>query len=436
VINLLFNFVKQLIIIHKNNHTMKKRTSTFSVALLLLVFSFSFFTSYAQVPQGLNYQAVARNASGNILASQAISIKINIHQGSALGTTIYSETFSPTTNQFGLFTLPIGQGAVISGTFNTINWSTGNYWMQVLIDPSGGSTYTDMGTSQLLTVPYAMYAATSGSGGSTGATGPSGADGATGPTGADGVTGPTGPDGATGTAGPTGADGATGVGTTGPTGATGATGSLITGASGQTLRNNGASWIANSFLYNNGTNIGIGNINPSQVLDVTGNIQSSGQLKSTVATGTSPLTVVSTTVNANLNADMTDAHHTGYHTEHLEICTGTGYTATTLHTFKSSSGNTLGTLSTVGSPPTTGLIRLTASAIYNLEIIYYEDGVRTAATVAANGTKDWTHAANLHDLKLFITASTSDLNLCEVDVQWVNGGQYMSCNIIDAYSGD
>jgi hypothetical protein len=164
------------------------------------------------VPQAFNYQAVARNSAGTLLVTQTIGIKINIHDASATGTIVYSETFIPTTNKFGLFTIAIGQGTIVSGIFSSIVWNTGNYWLEVEIDPTGGTTYTSMGASQLITVPYAMYAAKSGT-----------SEGATGPTGMTGATGPTGPTGANGITGPT------GIGTTGATGATGSTGSVTPG---------------------------------------------------------------------------------------------------------------------------------------------------------------------------------------------------------------
>ena len=85
----------------------------------------------AQVPQAFNYQAVARDASGNILSNQAVGMRISILQGSSSGTVVYSETFTPTTNALGLITLSLGQGTPVTGTFNTINWSTGAYWLKV-----------------------------------------------------------------------------------------------------------------------------------------------------------------------------------------------------------------------------------------------------------------------------------------------------------------
>ena len=139
---------------------MKRRIITLLGALLMLVFIGEIS---AQVPQAMNYQAVARDVSGNLIANHAIGIQLIIHQDSSTGTTVYSETFATSTNQFGLFTIAIGQGTPVTGTFNTIVWSSGNYWLQVQMDPTGGTTYADMGTSQLLTVPYAFYAETVGS---------------------------------------------------------------------------------------------------------------------------------------------------------------------------------------------------------------------------------------------------------------------------------
>ena len=117
---------------------------------------------YAQVPQAFNYQAVARDKLGNLLENTEIGIEVIIHEGSSSGTIVYTEIFVPKTNKFGLFTLQIGLGARVTGNFSTINWSTGDYWLQVLMDPTAGTSYTDMGTSQLLSVPFAMYAANSG----------------------------------------------------------------------------------------------------------------------------------------------------------------------------------------------------------------------------------------------------------------------------------
>ena len=184
--------------------------------IIILTLSLSYFlTSFAQAPQKFNYQGVARDNSGNVLPNQNIGLRLSIRQGTPTGTIVYRETHSASTNQFGLFDIEAGGGTVVSGVFSSINWSSGPYFFQTEMDASGGTNYLNLGTSQLLSVPYALYAETSGSGGSTGATGSTGP---VGETGATGVTGPTG----VGTTGPT---GPTGVGTTGPTGPTGPAGS-------------------------------------------------------------------------------------------------------------------------------------------------------------------------------------------------------------------
>lgn len=150
-----------------------------SFAFLSIVTSFLLGTirSNAQAPQALNYQAVARDAGGNILSSQVAAVRYTIHDISAAGATLYQETHNITTNQFGLFTASIGSGSVVSGNFSTIDWSLNAKYLQVEIDL--GSGFVDMGTSQLLSVPYALFAA-SGNQGPQGIQGPPGNDGAQG----------------------------------------------------------------------------------------------------------------------------------------------------------------------------------------------------------------------------------------------------------------
>lgn len=215
---------------------------TFIPFFVFILFLFSILNG--QTPQALNYQAVARNADGTVVASQFISVEISIRDGSQSANIVYQEIDTATTNQFGLFTVAIGAGQVQVGTFMVVNWATGNKYIQVGFDPSGGQSFTNMGVSQLLSVPYALYAQTSGNSagvtGPTGAIGTNGANGATGITGATGPTGSTGPQGtgggATGATGNTGAIGATGItGATGATGLIGATGSNgVAGSTGTT----------------------------------------------------------------------------------------------------------------------------------------------------------------------------------------------------------
>lgn len=127
--------------------------------IILLLASVSVF---AQAPQGIPYQAVARNSSGAILASTTIRVRFTIHDSIATGAIVYRETFNPTTSAQGLFNLNLGTGTVVSGTFSSINWGTNAKFMQVEMDPAGGASYIDMGTQQMMSVPYSLYANKSG----------------------------------------------------------------------------------------------------------------------------------------------------------------------------------------------------------------------------------------------------------------------------------
>jgi hypothetical protein len=177
-------------------------------------------SSFGQAPEGFKYQAVVRDAGNTILNNQAVGMRMTIQQGSIGGTTVYQETFSPTTNAYGLVNLEIGSGTVVSGDFTTIDWSAGPYFIETAVDVTGGTSYAVMGTSQLMSVPYALYAKTSGNG--AGPQGPAGNDGIDGAVGATGPAGPTGLTGATGAQGPIGLTGATGL--TGPQGPQGPAG--------------------------------------------------------------------------------------------------------------------------------------------------------------------------------------------------------------------
>lgn len=119
----------------------------------------------AQAPEKMSYQAVMRNTTGQLLTNQNIGVKVSVLQGSPAGTVVYSERLTGTTNVNGLISMEIGTGTVLSGTFAGINWPSGNYYLKTETDPTGGTSYTIAGTSQLLSVPYAMYAKTSGSSG-------------------------------------------------------------------------------------------------------------------------------------------------------------------------------------------------------------------------------------------------------------------------------
>ena len=194
-----------------------------TITLQLLISTFLF----AQAPQGIPYQAVMRNADGSVMASNAVELTFMIHDGSTTGTVVYQESHSLTSNSQGLVSCAVGNGVVSQGNFANINWGSGAKFLRVMMGT------TDLGTQQMLSVPYALYAAQSGT------PGPQGPQGEQGPAGATGATGPQGPIGLTGPAGATGATGATGpqgpIGLTGPTGATGSQGPIgLTGPAGAT----------------------------------------------------------------------------------------------------------------------------------------------------------------------------------------------------------
>ncbi len=261
---------------------------------LLTAIIFLSLVVFAQAPEGVNYQAVARDLAGNPLINTPVTVIYEVRQGTSSGPVVYSESQSLNTNQFGLFTAEIGAGTPITGTFPGITWGTAPFYLQVTVN---GDV---MPATQLLSVPYALFAKQSANGpagapgkntlalatpepagvncvnggtridvgvddngdfilqileydffyyvcdgamgltgntGPTGATGPAGPTGATGPTGAIGPTGPQGPIGLTGPQGIQGDTGLTGpqgpIGLTGPTGATGPQGPIgLTGPQG------------------------------------------------------------------------------------------------------------------------------------------------------------------------------------------------------------
>lgn len=281
--------------------------------LLLLAAAFVLALSAgAQAPQQFNYQAVVRDAQGNPVANNtSVTVRFTIHDQTATGTSVYTETDPLFANQFGLINAQVGA----NGNLATVSWGSGPKYLQVEANVAGAG-FVSMGNAQLISVPYALFAGNSASGATgptgpagVGATGPTGAGGtgATGPSGNDGVTGPTGPTGpngvtgsgggATGATGPTGPTGVTGsgggsTGATGPTGPTGVTGTGVTGPSGANgtagatgaagtagatgptgpagagsvsgtlnyiakFTPNGTS-VGNSLVFDNGTNVGIG----------------------------------------------------------------------------------------------------------------------------------------------------------------------------------
>ncbi len=134
---------------------MKKTT----LAVVMLAMAISLI---AQSPQAFKYQAIVRNNNGEILDNQNVSFQISILQSSAVGPAIYLETHQTMTNEFGLISLEIGNGTVESGTFESIYWRDGLFFLRVRMDPNGGTTWQEMGITQLVSVPYALYSESTG----------------------------------------------------------------------------------------------------------------------------------------------------------------------------------------------------------------------------------------------------------------------------------
>ena len=200
---------------------------------LFLLAMFSCAIVFAQVPQAVPYQAVARNAAGNLIANQPISVRLSILDGSSIGPMVFREKHTVTTNQFGLFTVNLGQGSLPDGTFTTINWAVNAKFLKVEFDPAGGNSFVNMGTSQLLSVPYALFS---------------------------------------------------GAGANLPNGT----------LAGNTLRWNGTSWLADNAIYSDGLKIGLGTTEPGLSENSTAKIDmrdedgSNSDISQTVAGGGFP----------------------------------------------------------------------------------------------------------------------------------------------------
>jgi len=128
--------------------------SLLTLLLALIIFN----QASAQAPKGINYQGVARDNEGKPIITKRISVRISILKNAATGEVEYAEVHEPQTNQFGLFTLIIGQGAPATGSFAFVSWAMGNKWLQIEIDPEGGNSFQLAGSQQLMSVPYAFYA--------------------------------------------------------------------------------------------------------------------------------------------------------------------------------------------------------------------------------------------------------------------------------------
>ncbi len=134
---------------------MKKLSLFFAIILTII-------TLIAQVPQSFKYQAVVRDNSGAILPNQTVGIRISIHDNTAFGPIVYQEIHTATTNQFGLVSLEIGTSVPTVGTFKGIDWSHNSKFIETEIDITGGTSYLTIGTTELLSVPYALYSESTG----------------------------------------------------------------------------------------------------------------------------------------------------------------------------------------------------------------------------------------------------------------------------------
>jgi hypothetical protein len=131
---------------------------TMKMYQILLAFLFLTQFSFAQAPEKFSFQGIARNAEGKLVASRDVGIRISIRPETALGSPVYQETHTAKTSTNGIFTIQVGGGAGLAGQMNNIDWKSGKYFLQVEMDIDGAGNYTDFGTTQLLSVPYAIHA--------------------------------------------------------------------------------------------------------------------------------------------------------------------------------------------------------------------------------------------------------------------------------------
>lgn len=131
-----------------------------NVFLFVLFFAITEIVAQTSPPQAFNYSGVARNAAGNPIATQTIGLQLTILKNSALGPIQYQENHFVNTDAFGLFNVAVGTGAIQQGIFSSISWDNDNYYLKVGLDVAGGSSFVTMGTTQLLSVPYAFHSKT------------------------------------------------------------------------------------------------------------------------------------------------------------------------------------------------------------------------------------------------------------------------------------
>jgi len=137
--------------------------NTKSIFLLCMwLFATCFLQAQDKMPQAVSYQAVARDAQGKVVAQKPIGIQVEILKGSTTGTVVFSETHTPTSSNTGTVNLLIGQGTRKTGSFSSVDWGADTYYLQLSMDLNGGSNYEKVSTTQMLPVPYALYAAKAG----------------------------------------------------------------------------------------------------------------------------------------------------------------------------------------------------------------------------------------------------------------------------------
>lgn len=128
------------------------------ISFLAIVFSLNF---WAQTPQEFKYQAVVRDGNGQLVSNQLISLKLTILSESSIGTEVYSETQSLATNGYGVISINVGTGSPVFGSFENIDWASTTHFVKTELDLSGGNDFQFMGTSQIVSVPYALHSKTS-----------------------------------------------------------------------------------------------------------------------------------------------------------------------------------------------------------------------------------------------------------------------------------
>jgi len=130
------------------------------LSFLLVLINASIF---AQAPFKMSHQAVVRSVTNTLITNQAIGMRVSILQGSIAGNAVFVETHVPVSNANALITVEIGTGTAVTGSISQINWANGPFFIKTEYDPNGGSNYSVMGTTELISVPYALYANSSGS---------------------------------------------------------------------------------------------------------------------------------------------------------------------------------------------------------------------------------------------------------------------------------